>query len=167
MLPLVCPFLNPVFFAPFKQPPGTKAHQYYRQSIAKRMPALRKLIRRFNDLCSRAKALFKPEWNIPLPESLPEDISKLKKDPGLMEDVWISSAPSTTYQWLYDPDIREAMRAVHRKERCLEEKRRLGSELDNLCRWFGSEIMAIEIALAIPDSKSTIHLHQPLVSYFL
>jgi hypothetical protein len=115
---------------------GTKAHQYYRQSIAKRMPALRKLIRRFNELCARAKADFKPEWNIPLPQPLPEEIAKLK-DPGLMEDVWISAAPSTTYQWLYDADIREAMRAVHRKERCLEEKRRLGIEMDNLCRYVG------------------------------
>ena len=25
-------------------------------------------------------------------------------------------------------------------------------EMDNLCRWFGLEMMAVEIALAIPDS---------------
>lgn len=116
------------------------------------MPALRKLIRRFNDLCAQAKACYKRKWNIPLPQPLPEEIAKLKKDPGLMEDVWISSAPSTTYQWLYDADIREAMRAVHRKERCLEEIRRLGTEMDNLCQWFGSEMKAVEIALALPGS---------------
>ncbi|KAJ2914613.1 hypothetical protein MD484_g5799, partial [Candolleomyces efflorescens] len=132
-------------------PIGTKAHQYYRQSIAKRMPALRKLIRKFNDLCAQAKARYKPQWNIPLPQPLPEEIAKLKKDPGLMEDVWISSAPCTSYQWLYDANIREAMRAIHRKERCLEEVRRLGIELDNLCRWFGSEMKAVEIALALPN----------------
>ncbi|KAJ2936344.1 hypothetical protein H1R20_g751, partial [Candolleomyces eurysporus] len=135
-------------------PVGTKAHQYYRQSIAKRMPALRKLIRRFNDLCARAKSLYKPQWNIPVPEQLPEEISLLKKDPGLLEDVWISSAPSTTYQWLYDSEIREAMRAVHRKERCVEEKQRIGMEMDNLCRWFGTEIMAAEIALILLENTA-------------
>ncbi|KAJ2923506.1 hypothetical protein H1R20_g13589, partial [Candolleomyces eurysporus] len=135
-------------------PVGTKAHQYYRQSIAKQMPVLHKLIRRFNDLCARAKSLYKPEWNIPVPEQLPEEISLLKKDPGLLEDVWISSAPSTTFQWLYDSDIREAMRAVHCRERCVEEKQRIGMEMDNLCRWFGTEIMAAKIALVLPENAA-------------
>ncbi|KAJ2915403.1 hypothetical protein MD484_g5010, partial [Candolleomyces efflorescens] len=110
---------------------GTKMHQYIRQSIAKRVPALRRSLRRFNELCARAQKCYKPEWNIPLPQPLPEDITKLKADPGLLEDVWISAAPLTTYKWLYDSDI----------------------QLDNLCRWFGQEMRSVEMALVLPENR--------------
>ena len=102
-------------------------HQYIRQSIGKCIPAFRRSLRRYNELCARAASCYKREWGIPLPKPLPEDLTKLKSDPDLLEDVWIGSAPETTYEWLYDSDIREAMRAVHRKQRCLEEIRRIGS----------------------------------------
>ena len=33
------------------------------------------------------------------------------------------------------------------KDRCLEERKRLGDEGDNLCRWYGDELAAVELAL--------------------
>lgn len=38
-------------------------------------------------------------------------------------------------------------------DHCIEERWRLGLEADNLCRWFGCEILAAEIASALPSSK--------------
>jgi hypothetical protein len=32
-------------------------------------------------------------------------------------------------------------------DRCMEEHRRLGIEADNLCRWFGRELAAIELSI--------------------
>ena len=58
--------------------------------------------------------------------------------------------------WLEDVDVREGIRAVLKMDRCLEERRRLGLEADNLCRWFGHELSAVEVALATPSSKGFI-----------
>jgi len=38
---------------------------------------------------------------------------------------------------------------------CLEECRRLGMEADNLCRWYGTELAAVELALHTPESMSS------------
>jgi hypothetical protein len=37
-------------------------------------------------------------------------------------------------------------------DRCQEERRRLGMEADNLCRFFGRELCAVEVAIATPSS---------------
>ena len=36
---------------------------------------------------------------------------------------------------------------------CVEEQRRLGMESDNICRWFGRELNAVELALKNPLCK--------------
>ena len=41
-----------------------------------------------------------------------------------------------------------------KSDRCLEERRRLGLEADNLCEWFGRQLAAITLALKLPASKS-------------
>jgi hypothetical protein len=70
-----------------------------------------------------------------------------------MEDVWITPSLGDVPRWLEDADVREGIRAMLRLDRCLEERRRLGYEADNLCRWFGRELHAVELALASPSSK--------------
>jgi len=40
-----------------------------------------------------------------------------------------------------------------KQDRCLEEQRRLGIEADNLCRWYGNELAAIELTLRTPESE--------------
>ncbi|KAG6369026.1 hypothetical protein JVT61DRAFT_1972 [Boletus reticuloceps] len=45
-------------------------------------------------------------------------------------------------------------------ERCLEEQRRLGTEADNLCRWYGDELAVLELSLHTPRSEfSPIYSH--------
>jgi hypothetical protein len=57
-------------------------------------------------------------------------------------------------RWLTDVDVRKGIRAMLKSDRCLEERRRLGLEADNLCCWFGRELAAIELALRLPASTS-------------
>lgn len=137
---------------------GTKVHQYTRKAIAKRKPALISAIRKFNKYCETLARLHKPEWAIPLPQPLPTTLSALRDGNVLMEDVWISRSPEDIPRWLEDPDVREGIRAMLKRDRCVEETRRLGLESDNMCRWFGREYLAVQLALATPSSGSIFQL---------
>jgi hypothetical protein len=133
---------------------GTKLHQTTRKAISKRKPALMNAIRKFNKYCMTLEMLYKPEWDIPLPEPLPTQLAVLRDSSTLMEDVWITPMEGQVPRWLEDADVREGIRAVLKVDRCLEERHRLGLEADNLCRWFGRELSAVEVALATPSSKN-------------
>ena len=54
--------------------------------------------------------------------------------------------------------MREGIRVVLKTDQCHEEQRRLGTEADNMCRWFGRELCAIELAMRQPESKSKHNL---------
>lgn len=109
-------------------------------------------IRKFNVYCTTLEALYRPEWGIPLPEPLPTQLGPLRECPHLMEDVWITRSSGDIPPWLADPNVREGIRAMLKIDRCQEECRRLGMEADNLCRFFGREIRAVELAIARPTS---------------
>ena len=51
-------------------------------------------------------------------------------------------------------DVQAGICAILKVERCIEEQKRLGIESDNLCRWFGRELGAVELALLNESSKS-------------
>ncbi|KAH6902371.1 hypothetical protein BKA70DRAFT_1229028 [Coprinopsis sp. MPI-PUGE-AT-0042] len=130
------------------EPLGTKLHQKARANIQKRAPALTNAIKRFNKKIDQLNDLYQPEWMIPLPEKLPTDLGKLKDDPNLLTDVWIStSAGADVPPWLSDPKVREAIAEIHTRDRCAEERLRVGVERDNMCRWFRKELLAVEVAL--------------------
>jgi hypothetical protein len=131
---------------------GTKLHQHTRKAISKRQPTLMKAIRKFNGYCERLEGLFEPSSNIPLPLPLPTKLADLRDNSSLMEDVWITPSTSKPPAWLEDPDVRVGIRALLKVERCLEEQKRLGIESDNLCRWFGRELGAVELSLLNPSS---------------
>lgn len=104
---------------------------------------------RFNRYCAELTALYDPEWNIPLPRPLPITIAELRKEPDLLEDVWIYRTEVAVPPWLGDSTVRNGIRGMLRQDRCLEERRRLGEEADNLCRWFGKELHAIDNAIVM------------------
>ncbi|KAG6819938.1 hypothetical protein H0H93_007262 [Arthromyces matolae] len=135
---------------------GTKLHQVTRAAISKRAPALQSAIRKFNGYCETLATLNKPEYSIPLPQPLPVTLSELRESPTLMEDVWISRTTEKRPRWLEEPEVREGIRAILKADRCLEERRRLGVEADNLCRWYGRELRAINMALSSPSSMDCI-----------
>ncbi|KAG2111091.1 hypothetical protein DEU56DRAFT_936200, partial [Suillus clintonianus] len=129
---------------------GTKLHQHTRKAIAKRQPALMTAIRKFNSYCERLEKLYDPSWGVPLPAALPTKLADLRNDQTLMEDVWITPSVGDVPRWMEDADVRDGIRALLKRERCHEEQRRLGLEADNLCRWFGDELAALELALRSP-----------------
>ncbi|KAH6909922.1 hypothetical protein BKA70DRAFT_1102235 [Coprinopsis sp. MPI-PUGE-AT-0042] len=128
-------------------PLGTKLHQKARTSIQKRGPALTNAIKRFNKKIDELKGLYNPDWNFPLPEKLPTDLGKLKDDPSLLTDVWITTTTEKVPLWLSDPEVRDAISSMHAHDRCAEERVRVGMEADNMCRWFRNEFLAVEVAL--------------------
>ncbi|RDB29776.1 hypothetical protein Hypma_013855 [Hypsizygus marmoreus] len=133
---------------------GTKLHQHTRKAISKRKPALMNSIRKFNKYCEKLAELHQPEWSIPLPEPLPTQLSPLRDCHHLMQDVWIAPTTGEVPRWLEDLDVREGIRAMLKLDRCQEELRRLGMEADNICRWFGNELCAVEVAIGMPDNLS-------------
>ncbi|KAG2096306.1 uncharacterized protein F5147DRAFT_778354 [Suillus discolor] len=133
---------------------GTKLHQQTRKAIAKRQPALLTALRKFNAYCERLEVLYDPSWGIPLPNPLPTKLAELRSDPNLMEDVWIMPSTGQVPRWLEDADVRDGIHALLKHERCREEQKRLGIEADNLCRFFGEELAALELALRTPGSSS-------------
>ena len=70
-----------------------------------------------------------------------------------MEDVWISPSVGEISRWIDDQDVHNGICAMLKWNQCLEERRRLGMEADNLCRWYGTELAAVELALHTPESK--------------
>ncbi|KAG1879476.1 hypothetical protein C8R48DRAFT_767734 [Suillus tomentosus] len=132
---------------------GTKLHQHTRKAIAKRQPALMTAIRKFNSYCERLESLYDPVWNIPLPTPLPTKLAELCGDQTLMQDVWVTPSMGEVPQWLEDSDIRDGIRALLKRDRCLEEQKRLGLEADNLCRFFGEELTALELSLRLPENE--------------
>jgi hypothetical protein len=94
-----------------------------------------------------------PTANIPLPQHLSTDFTILRDDPYLMEGVWVHSSTAAAPPWLTDTKIRKGIRAMLKIDRCTEEYRRIGIEADNLCRWFGQELAAIELAIQTTIGK--------------
>ncbi|KAG2113977.1 hypothetical protein DEU56DRAFT_874329 [Suillus clintonianus] len=127
---------------------GTKLHQQTRKAIAKRQPALMTAIRKFNSYCEHLDTLYDPSWGIPLPMALPTKLADLRNDQALMEDVWIAPSAGDIPRWLDDSDVRDGIRALLKHDRCQEERQRLSIEADNLCRYFGDELAALELALS-------------------
>ncbi|OJT12711.1 hypothetical protein TRAPUB_10739 [Trametes pubescens] len=133
------------------QPLGTKLHQQTQKAISKRTPALITAIRKFNKYCDELEALYEDDWGFPLPQALPTELGALRDEPDLLADVWISPVASNTPKWLEDSATRQGIRAMLTLDRCREERRRLGNEADNLCRWYGRELSGVELALRSPN----------------
>jgi len=113
-------------------------------------------IRKYNNYCEQLSQLHDPTWTVPLPAPLPTTLDALRNDPTLMQDVWIT--PSAEIPgWLGDVNVRNGICALLKHERCLEEQCRLGLEADNMCRWFGYELTAIQVALLQSESRFPCH----------
>ncbi|KAH6893755.1 hypothetical protein BKA70DRAFT_1118807 [Coprinopsis sp. MPI-PUGE-AT-0042] len=135
------------------EPLGTKLHQKARANIQKRVPALTNAIKRFNKKIDELSGLHQPDWNFLLPEKLPTDLGKLKDDPNLLTDVWVSTSAEEVPLWLSNSQVREAIASMHSEDRCHEEQIRVGREADNLRRWFRTEFLAVNVALLSEPSN--------------
>ncbi|KAK0227895.1 hypothetical protein IW262DRAFT_1347717 [Armillaria fumosa] len=136
---------------------GTKLHQQTRKSIARCRPALLAAIRKFNGYIGQLEEIAVDKGiRFPLPRRLSTDLSHLKNDDDLLQDVWTQAAPAVSPAWLIDADVRRGIRAMLQLDRCLEECRRLGLEADNMLQWYGHELIAIQIALQSIETDSPL-----------
>ncbi|RXW16674.1 hypothetical protein EST38_g9188 [Candolleomyces aberdarensis] len=133
-------------------PHGTKMHQTIRATMSKKTAALTNAVEHYNRDCEKLAKMRPQNCAIPLPKPLPTNLKQLKACPDLMESVWLEPVDSEKQRWVYDADIRDGIRAVHRIDRCAEEARRLGREADNMCRWFGRELSAVAEAIKDPSN---------------
>ncbi|KAG2737671.1 hypothetical protein P692DRAFT_201672633, partial [Suillus brevipes Sb2] len=146
---------------------GTKLHQQTRKAIAKRQPALMTAIRKFNSYCEQLESHYDISSGIPLPSPLPTKLVDLRADPTLMEDVWITPSAGEVPRWLEDSEVRDGIRALLKRDRCHEEQLRLRTEADNLCRFFGAELAALELAIRSSGSDHFTAALQQRRSHFL
>ncbi|EDQ98442.1 uncharacterized protein LACBIDRAFT_335960 [Laccaria bicolor S238N-H82] len=133
---------------------GTKIHQNTRNAIAKCKPALLRSIRKFNNYCEQLAAMYRPDWELPLPDALPVKLNDLRNSPLLMEDIWITCTTLEVPHWLQEVEVWVGIQAMLKLDHCLEECRRLGVEADNLCCWFGRELLALETAVLSPSNQT-------------
>lgn len=70
-----------------------------------------------------------------------------------MEDVWIARTLEQVPRWLNDVNVRDGIRALNKRDHCLEERRRLGIEGDNMCAQLGRELAEVELAIRMPERK--------------
>ncbi|KAJ8089562.1 hypothetical protein PM082_014818 [Marasmius tenuissimus] len=131
---------------------GTKEHQTARKAISSRQPALQNLIRRYNQFCAYLSTNYQPQYKIPVPKELPLTLTSLRdmETSHLFEDVWIS-ASETPPRWLVDKGVRAGIRALLTLDRAAEERLRLATEANNMCRWFRTELLALKAMAALPQ----------------
>ncbi|KAJ7575197.1 hypothetical protein C8J56DRAFT_1120069 [Mycena floridula] len=127
---------------------GTRLHQQTRKAIAKRKPALLAYIRKYNMLVAKLQDWPTSETNIACPLPLPTELQHLRDSDDLMQDVWTTpdQPGEPRARWLNDATVRTSIKAMLKLDRCTEEQRRLGREADNLCRHFGRQLTALEVA---------------------
>lgn len=87
---------------------------------------------------------------------MPINLAALRDRSDLMEDVWISRREEAMPRWLSESSVRDGIRAMLKKDGCLSERRRLGREADNLCKWLGNELAAVELAVRMSDRECLI-----------
>ncbi|KAJ7575069.1 hypothetical protein C8J56DRAFT_1063965 [Mycena floridula] len=134
---------------------GTKLHQKTRKSMKTRSPALLSAVNKFNDYVDTLQSIRLPGQRTPIPHQLPTTLQDLRESPHLHEDVWISKTPNAPIpRWLEDLELRKAIRSRLYLDRSLEERRRLGREADNMCRWYGRKYAALELALSCGQSRA-------------
>jgi hypothetical protein len=131
-------------------------HQHVRSSMTKKTAALTTAVQRYNTECRALATMRPPGCQIPVPDPLPTTMVELKKDASLMENVWIEPVADDSHRWVHDQDVRDGIRAMLRLKRCEEERQRLGTEADNVLRWYRRELEAILAAISDPSSKLSV-----------
>ncbi|KAF8166444.1 hypothetical protein K438DRAFT_1616889 [Mycena galopus ATCC 62051] len=126
---------------------GTKLHQATRKAISKRTPTLLKSIKKFNNHCADLKRLRPQGLAIPIPTALPTQLSGLRDDAVLYEDVWITPSTGVIPRWLDDVDVRDGIRSLHALDRCNEEAARLDMERGNMRQWLAHELAVVAHAM--------------------
>lgn len=158
-MPLFIPLLYPTNSSYAWMVLGTKAHQTIRNTISTSSPILKRHIKTYNEYCNRLSELHDPQsWKTPLPQELPTTIQELRSGHStLWQDAeWDLAGDRKAPAWMEDPETRRGIHALLQFDRCSEEMERLPLESDNMLRWFCSELLATDIAIRLPQSRSLV-----------
>ncbi|KAF7298675.1 hypothetical protein MIND_00814700 [Mycena indigotica] len=142
-----------------REPLGTKLYQATRSTITKRQPALMKALKKFNDYCTEFEQLRPADCHIPVPHPLPTQLSALREDTSLHEDVWITPSEGRPPRWLEDEDVRQGIRSLLTLNRCQEEMVRLAAERRNMHQWLEDEDRILTYTME--------HYQEPLLQLYL
>ncbi|KAJ7716595.1 hypothetical protein DFH07DRAFT_762398 [Mycena maculata] len=126
---------------------GTKMYQATSKAIAKRQPALLRSVAKFNRYCAVLEDLRPATCDIPIPPPLATDLTGLRNDPYLQQDVWMAPSDGAPPRWLSDENVRDGIRSLHVVDRCAEEAVRLNAERQNLRSWLDEELNIVAHAM--------------------
>ncbi|CAK5281201.1 unnamed protein product [Mycena citricolor] len=129
---------------------GNRLYQNIKQSISRRQPALLKLIYRFNGYVIKLSECRPADCSIPIPRPLSTKLAELRSDPGLYDDVWISTRLERPPKWLTDENVRDGIQNMLVLDRCREEVKRMALEQSNMRSWISHELNLLRKALDLP-----------------
>ncbi|KAJ7737641.1 hypothetical protein DFH07DRAFT_870602 [Mycena maculata] len=126
-----------------REAPGTKMYQATSKAIAKRQPALLRSVAKFNSYCAALEDLRPTTCDIQIPPPLATDLTSLRNDPYLQQDVWMAPSGGPPPRWLSDENVWDGIRSLHVADRCVEEAVRLNAERRNLRIWLDEELAIV------------------------
>ncbi|KAJ7723854.1 hypothetical protein DFH07DRAFT_759343 [Mycena maculata] len=130
-----------------REAPGTKMYQATSKAIAKCEPALLRSVAKFNGYCAALEDLRPTTCDIPIPPPLATDLTGLRNDPYLQQDVWMALSGGAPPRWLSDENVRDGIRSLHVADRCAEEAVQLNVERRNLRTWLDQELAIVAYAM--------------------
>lgn len=137
-----------------------KLHTHTESAMKKRDPTIQSYARTYNRLCDQMAAL-KRQRKAPAGATVPSKIAMdklfvLDVDDDIWQDIGLNDdEPESAGMpplWLSNEGVREGIRAMLERDRCIEEEVRLHNERLAMQQWFAEEWEVISDALLVEKS---------------
>ncbi|RDB18910.1 hypothetical protein Hypma_014431 [Hypsizygus marmoreus] len=153
-----------------KQVNDQKVNSHTESSVKRRDPSIQQVARDYNKFCDKMASLIQdrkaPRGAVCPPKIVMKGLFALDVDDDIWQDVGLHEGdePGTMPPpWLCDEQVRDGIKAVLERDRCLEEQNRLHSEHRAMREWFSEEWKLVNTAfeLAMDDSlRYQLHLRR-------
>ncbi|KAF8064953.1 hypothetical protein FPV67DRAFT_1671258 [Lyophyllum atratum] len=129
-----------------KQVNDQKINAHTASSVNRRQPTIQRLAQDYNRLCDTMAKMIK-EKKAPRGARCPAKIDTkglfaLDVDDGIWQDVGLDDDDNPEVEpppWLSNEDVRNGIKAMLERDRCVEEETRLRHECRSMCEWFAEE----------------------------
>jgi len=136
--------------------PGTALYQRSRTSIKNRHPAIKRLIKKHNELLQQVIAQLPLDSPFHPPEPVDPGAYQSRDHPTMLEELYMAEPGRTIPKWVRDRTVRDGIRALHLRQRCDEELVRLSREERNLRTWITRQSDAMSRVFLDPDRASIV-----------
>lgn len=134
--------------------PGTIVYQKTHKNMLKHKKALASSIVKYNEYCDVIQEYASDFPSVAIHRKIPEEIGKLQyeKDKDWDEkyldlSTWVGSTTlSHPPVWASDPTVRGGIRIQQKRDRGVEEIKRLQLEVNNMLRWYNYHYTVLDIA---------------------